>query len=120
MMHRCGMHVDDSSLWSCVNDPHKRLGHPCYEYPKKTASEYGVMWKGVPEVCAGCAMGKGHQKAVKKHTENRAKQRCERLFVDMSTLPTVSLGGSKYWILIVDDAQQNGVVERGFVIITEQ
>ncbi len=81
---------------------HRRLGHPCYEYTKKTASLYGVMWKGVPEVCAGCAMGKGHQKAIKKNTENRAKKRCEGLFVVM--VPDVSLGGSKCWILIVDDA----------------
>ncbi len=51
-------------------------------------------------------MGKGHQKPVKKSTENRAKEPYERLFVDMSSLPAVSPGGSKYWILMVDDATQ--------------
>ncbi len=56
-----------------INVLHKRLGHLCYEYTKKTVSLYGLMWKGVPEICAGCAMGKGQQKALKKHTENRSK-----------------------------------------------
>ncbi len=49
-------------------------------------------------------MGKDHQKAVKKSTENRAKKRCERLFVDVRSLPNESLAGSRYWILIVDNA----------------
>ncbi len=83
---------------------HRRLGHPSYDYTKRTASLYDIKWEGEPVTCEGCAMGKGQQKAVKKSTENRAKERYERLFVDISSLPDLSLKGSKFWVLLVDDA----------------
>ncbi len=87
-----------------INVLHRLLGHPCYDYTKKTASMYGIKWEGMAEVYAGCATGKGRQKAMKKFTENRASITMERIFVDVSSLPNLSLGGSRYWILVVDDA----------------
>jgi Integrase core domain len=40
---------------------------------------------------------------VPKHTERRASQPGERLFIDISSIKSTNYGGSKYWLLVVDD-----------------
>ncbi len=87
-----------------VNIFHKRLGHPSEFYTRKTAEKYNVTLKGKMKVCEACTRGKGKQKPVKKFTQTRTSIPLERIFVDTSELPSKSLGGSKYWIMVVDDA----------------
>ncbi len=87
-----------------VNIFHQRLGHPSEIYTRTTAKIYGIRLTGNLSVCEGCAYGKAHQRPVKKFTQSRASLPLERIFVDTSLLPNKSLGGSKFWIMVVDDA----------------
>ncbi len=87
-----------------VNLFHKRLGHPSEFYTRETAEKYNVHLTGKMEVCEACTYGKGQQKPVKKFTESRTSIPLERIFVDTSSLPSKSLGGSNFGIMIVDDA----------------
>ncbi len=83
---------------------HRRFGHPCPKYTEATANLYKVKLSGKFSVCGSCAYGKAKRNNVKKFTNSRTSQPYERIFIDTSSLPQESLGGSKYWIMIVDDA----------------
>ncbi len=87
-----------------INLFHQRLGHPSEYYTKKTAELNGMRLKGKMKVCEACSCGKGKQKPVKKFTRSRSNVPFERIFVDTSELPSKSLGGSRFWIMVVDDA----------------
>ncbi len=87
-----------------VNPFHQRLGHPSEYYTRKTAEKYNAPLKGKMRVCEACTYGKGKQKPVKKFTRSRTRIPLERVFVNTSELPSKSLGGSKFWIMVVDDA----------------
>ena len=51
-----------------------------------------------------CAIGKAKQKKVAKWTQTKASKPGERLYyIDISSMKERSLGGSKFWALIVDD-----------------
>jgi transposase InsO family protein len=56
------------------------------------------------EVCADCAKAKAQQRNRPKGNNTvHAKHNGERLFMDISSIKTTSYGGSKYWLLVVDD-----------------
>jgi hypothetical protein len=86
-----------------VNDFHKLMGHINEESLRKTADYYGIKLKGNCETCYECSISKIRQKNVKKQTQNKSSIPGERLFIDISHVRAQSFGGSKYWILIVDD-----------------
>ncbi len=87
-----------------INLFHRRIGHPSEDNTRKTAKQNNILLEGELNFCEGCAYGKAHKKNVNKTTETRSVTPYERLFIDISTIPHTSLGGSKNWIIIVDDA----------------
>jgi len=50
-----------------------------------------------------CAIHKAKQKSVKKVTSNKAEKVGERMYMDISGSFNPSIGGSTYWVLVVDD-----------------
>ncbi|MCP3667476.1 MAG: DDE-type integrase/transposase/recombinase, partial [Gammaproteobacteria bacterium] len=87
-----------------INIFHQRLGHPSEASTIKTAELNRVKLKGKFKFCESCIYGKAHQKPVKKWTGTRATVPYERVFVDITSLQHTSLGGSKHWAVVVDDA----------------
>ncbi len=53
--------------------------------------------------CEACAYAKAKAKREAKTTDIKATVRGERLFLDISGPYKMSLAGSKYWVLVVDD-----------------
>jgi len=86
-----------------VNVLHKRLGHPCEMVTKETGVLLGLHVTGKMEACTECVMAKAKQKGLKKTSSNKSIIPGERLGFDISYLRNPSFGGSKYWLLFVDE-----------------
>ena len=55
--------------------------------------------------CSDCLKAKARQKNISKDNEkSRSVIAGERLGFDISSIQDLSLGGSKYWLLVVDEA----------------
>ena len=64
----------------------------------------GLNWKGNFQVCGDCTKAKIRQKYILKGEDTiRASKNGERLFFDISRIKAESYGGSKFWLLVVDD-----------------
>jgi len=95
--------IDDSELW------HQRLGHLNFSDMLKIASKDVV--KGLPKmektgkgVCGACQLGKQTRAAHKKTSGIRTSRNLELLHMDlMGPTRTASLGGKRYFLVIVDD-----------------
>jgi hypothetical protein len=75
---------------------HDMLGHVSESTTRKTAEYYGVKLNG--------NFAKAQQRNVPKGNNTvHAKHNGEPLFMDISSIKTTSYGGSKYWLLVVDN-----------------
>ena len=54
-------------------------------------------------VCENCELAKARRKNLGKITSAPARRACERLYVDTSWIEQSSIGGAKFWILVVDE-----------------
>ena len=87
-----------------INDYHERLGHPGENVTRWTAKFFGVALSGPALQCNACALSKARQKNVPKATVPRSTIPGERLFIDISSPSVKSIGGSRHWLLVLDDA----------------
>ena len=78
-----------------MQQAHSLFVHIGEEATQKTASTM--------ELCDACALAKGKQKNVSKETATIASKLGERLFINISLVSTVSIGGSKFMVMIVHD-----------------
>ena len=53
--------------------------------------------------CKACALGKAKKTLVSKVAVPCSIIKCKRLLIDISSLPTDSMGSKKHWPLIVED-----------------
>ena len=85
---------------------HELLGHKSEAKTRAVASYYGVKLTGEFKVCSHCAEGNAKAAAIPKTVEDekRSKKLGERLSCDVSSIKARSYGGSKYWLLVIDDA----------------
>jgi hypothetical protein len=86
-----------------MQQAHSLFGHIGEEATRKTASVYGIKVTGTMELCDACALAKGKQKNVGKETTTIAAKQGERLYIDIGSVKAVSIGGSKFMVMIVDD-----------------
>lgn len=89
-----------------INDAHELYGHIDHGILKTVLESRGycVIQNGSNRrQCEACAYAKAKAKRVPKTTEVKATEGGERLFLDISGPYKMSLAGSKYWVLIVDD-----------------
>ena len=89
-----------------VNHFHQLLGHLGEVKTREIAKYYGIKLTGKYKPCPDCVKGKAKQANVPKGIpeEKRSRIPGERFFLDISSVKTRSLGGSKFWLLLVDDA----------------
>ena len=86
-----------------VNLMHGALGHPSEQTVRATAALLGVTLTGSFVKCESCAIAKIRQKNVPKTVKIRTSKPGELVHFDVSSIKTTSAGGSKYWLLFVDD-----------------
>jgi hypothetical protein len=86
-----------------INDFHKMLGHCGSDRLQKTAKIHSLKLSGKFETCAECAIAKARQKSVNKEWKGGSQIPGEQVYLDISSIKDVNYGGSKFWVLIVDD-----------------
>ena len=84
---------------------HEVLGHVGDEVTKETALYYGLKIQGAMHPCGDCLKAKARQKniPINNNQESRSGVAGERLGFDISSIKDLSLGGSKFWLLVVDE-----------------
>ena len=82
---------------------HEHLGHASEAMTRSTASRMNVKLKGNFTYCDGCSQGKMRQKNISKKKIKQSEIPGERLFLDISSIKYTSLGGARFWVLMMDD-----------------
>jgi len=91
-----------------INELHDQMGHVSEQIIRRTMNHLGIGVAGKLKPCEACAIHKAKQKPVKKATSIRAEKVGERIFMDISGPFNPSMGGSTYWVLVVDDFSRMG------------
>jgi hypothetical protein len=86
-----------------VNKFHEMIGHCGVNRLKKTAQVHGLKLKGDFKVCEDCAVAKTRQKNLNKDWKCGIQVPGERVYLDISSIRDESYGGSRFWVLLVDD-----------------
>ena len=86
-----------------INILHSWFGHANEAYTKATATSYGWQWTGTWEVCEFCALAKSKQKVLVKLNTSPVEKSGGRIYLDISSIQAVGLGGSRFWCLLVDE-----------------
>ena len=82
---------------------HGFLGHPGMDVTRSTMNHWGFSVKGKADYCEACVRAKAKQKNIKKTTHTLATTKCERLYIDISSVSQASGGGKRHWAMVVDD-----------------
>ena len=85
-----------------INVAHCIFGHPSEATAKSTAKQYSWKLTGNLDKCDECTLAKIRQQNLSKEVTPSLKKG-ERLYIDISSIKRRSYGGSKFWVLIVDD-----------------
>ena len=83
---------------------HQVTGHAGQQLMNDTAKYYGVHVTGIVTKCLSCSLEEIRQKNIPKRNENTAKEPAERMDLDISSMKDESLGGRRYWTMLVDEA----------------
>lgn len=86
-----------------IQQAHALFGHVSETATRKMADAFGIKVTGTMELCDACALAKGKQKNVAKETTTTSSKPGERLYIDISSVNAVSIGGSKFMVMVVDD-----------------
>ena len=86
-----------------IESAHHVLGHPGDNFISETAEKFGLKI-GEKGPCEACIVSKIRKKNVKKISSKKSEIVGGRVFFDSSSIKNKSAGGSKYWILFVDEA----------------
>ena len=85
-----------------IHAAHHMFGHSSQATTIATAKYYGWELTGKWNGCSDCTMAKIRQRNLNKNSE-AAKTKGERLYMDISSVKHRSIGGTKFWCLIVDE-----------------
>ena len=97
--------------WSTnINGMHYSLGHAKDATLRGTAKQLHLKLTGHRKYCSGCREAKAIRAAVPKITSFRAARPLERLFGDLTGPFSLSAGGARYCMLLVDDYSNVGWV----------
>ena len=86
------------------NEIHEMLGHPSEKITKATACKLNIKSTRKMMRCGHCDVEKMKQKNISKQQLERADEKGDMLFMDISSIKYASAGGAKYWALFVDDS----------------
>jgi hypothetical protein len=81
---------------------HNLLGHCHKEIEELTARKLGIQLTGKMNKCESCIIEKIRKKNISKESSDIMTKPGECFYLDIQPMKARSLGGSKYWVLIVD------------------
>lgn len=87
-----------------INEMHQLLGHPSEDTTKLMCKHLNLKVTGTLETCEHCKLGKAQKTKMNKETTNKCNVPLERVYVDIAPVLRTSLGGKRFWLLIVDEA----------------
>jgi ribosomal protein L31 len=87
-----------------INKFHSIAGHVHEKSLRATTNYYGIVLQGQLKPCIQCTLAKIHKTPISKDTVVRSTVPGERIYIDISKLSHPSTIGSKFWLLVVDDA----------------
>ena len=82
---------------------HANLSHPGHDTTVATGKKLGCKVIG-QKSCDSCQRGKAKQKPVRRFAKHRESRRAAHLCLDLAWFKKPSLGKSRYWLLVVDEA----------------
>jgi hypothetical protein len=86
-----------------LEEAHKLCGHANVATVKRTAVRAGwSLTTTTMPLCGACVLAKAQQKQVPKTASQKAEKPGEQLYVDLLGPYAKSIGGSTYWLLMVD------------------
>jgi hypothetical protein len=80
---------------------YKMIGHCGTDRLKRTTTIHNLKLKGELKVCEDCAMAR--QLNANQDWKGGSQAPSERAYLDISSSRDKSYGGSRFWVLIVDD-----------------
>lgn len=87
-----------------INRFHQVYNHANEETLRATATAHGWTVSGTLMPCAECQISNINKRPVPtSRTETKATAVGERIFIDGTSVQTPSMGGNKYWHVVVDD-----------------
>ena len=86
-------------------DLHKHLRHAREAKIRAIANRMGWVLTG-KDTCEHCSVSKAKQKSVPLEATNPSNIAGERLGMNISSIKVKSLGGAKFWLLIVDECMK--------------
>ena len=86
-----------------VNMAHGFMTHVGEAYTRLTAKYYGLTVTGIMAPCHHCGLAKARQSNLSKTTDVKSQIKGERLYINLSWTNKPSYGGSKFWLLVMDD-----------------
>ena len=87
----------------CRGGTHAILGHLCKHITYLTAKFLDLNKMAHDKICESCIKDKQRPKNVAKKVEFKAKKPGNQVYFDISSIQYKSLGGSKFWLLFVDE-----------------
>jgi hypothetical protein len=87
-----------------INQFHSIAGHVNERFLRKTAEHYREILYGQLKPCVHCSLANISKASTSKETIPRCEVPGERIYIDISKFTHPSLTGSKFWLLVVDDA----------------
>ena len=83
---------------------HRVTGHAGHHLMDATAKYYKVDLTGKVNNCLSCSLEKIRQKNIPKKNEDKRKNPGERMYLDISSMRKPSMGGTRHWVMLVDEA----------------
>ena len=85
-----------------INVLHGMLGHASEAAVRKTSKHYGWKLLGTFKKCEDCSLAKTKRKNMSKYSGAKSTMPGESICFDISYAQQKIYGGSKFWLLIVD------------------
>ena len=82
---------------------HLQLGHVCEDTTRLTAKFYGINLTKKNLPCGDCALAKRMQHRLPREATNPATECGGRMFVDVTEIHNLSLGGRKYLAALTEE-----------------
>jgi hypothetical protein len=82
---------------------HAILGHLGEQRVRATARRLGITLRGDIHMCKNCAIAKSKQKNVPAVSTKKVTCKGARIFIDITSVQSVSLGGAKFSLMIKDE-----------------
>ena len=91
-----------------IRELYTERGHPSEDITWATGKAMGLQLTGMFKPCKDCALTEAKKNGMSKMALSCSMVKGKRLFIDISSPSTATMGGKKHWHLIVEDRTEYG------------